>query len=98
MDRSSSWEEINRRRREEIYCLDSPCCYFCNKFVQAIMKCLGVEIHDQPASSPSYAREESFAKPNEEMEVTDASTRSITAAGRRPTRPPVSTGSGGQIN
>ncbi|XP_062147982.1 uncharacterized protein LOC133856939 [Alnus glutinosa] len=87
----SSTEE--QRNREETYNLYSPC-YFFEQVIKAFLKCLGQD-STTTEDPPLHAERETKATEDHQFAVN--ATRSSMAS-RRPPRPPISSGGGGQIN
>ncbi|KAG7641631.1 Elicitor peptide [Arabidopsis suecica] len=99
-------DEERRSRREDeekedyYYSLLNSPCSVCNKLVQAILKCLGLESSSIPpsssSSSPSLVEEEDSG--TETVEETGFMARITAVLRRRPRPPPYSSGRPGQNN
>ncbi|KAJ9177681.1 hypothetical protein P3X46_012872 [Hevea brasiliensis] len=100
----SSTIEEQRRREERQNNMYSPC-YFCQKLISSILKCLGYDsdsstTEDEEAAHliPSHDEPERGMKINEERAAAVQSTRVVIKLANKPQPPPVSSGGGGKIN
>eukprot|EP00257_Ricinus_communis_P021137 XP_015580546.1 elicitor peptide 6 [Ricinus communis] len=99
METSSATVEEQRRGEEEeenYNILYSPC-YFCQKFVKSILKCLGYD-HSTRADQ-SFGTPAPHRQAEQRMKINEDKSRAVVQSSRSaPPPPPVSGGVGGQIN
>lgn len=77
-----------KREREWAFNSYKPC-YFIEQVLKALSKCLGLERTEEGASSSS-----SSSSGGRDREVTSTASRGL----KKPSRPPLSSGRGGQVN